>query len=290
MDASTLGLLLAAAGLHTLANLLLKASRNKLAFTWWMLGVTSVLGLPCWFFTGDINATGWLLILASGLLEALYFIALSRAYTYGDLSQVYPIARGSAPLFIVLWAVLFIDERPSLWGLFGVCTVVLGIYLINLPSFAAWKQPLVHFGDTATRWALVTGCLISAYAVTDKVGVRYVHPIVYLYLFLFVTWVALGPMWLMARQRQAMLDEIRIGRMRSPMGILGAAISGVIAYLLVLIALRRAPVSYVGAVREVSVVLGAIVGVRFLGERGGAVRVFASLLIFAGIVLIATAG
>ncbi len=204
MEVSSVGLLLVAALLHALANLFLKQSRDKLAFTWWMLGATCVLGSPCWLLVSNIRLEGWLFILASGALEAMYFYALSRAYTLGDLSQVYPIARGSAPLFIVVWAGIFLRERPSALGLIGVASIVVGIYLINLPRLAEWRQPLLHLRSAATRWALITGLLISAYMVTDKAGVELVDPLIYLYFVLFVTWLFLSPMWFTNERRSAL--------------------------------------------------------------------------------------
>src|SRR3990172_8955308 len=184
MSVASLALLLAAAGFHAAANALIKQSRDKLAFTWWMLGVTSILGLPFLLVVGDAQPAGWAIVLLSGLLEAVYFVALTRAYSHGDLSQVYPIARGSAPLFVALWAAVFLGERPSPGGMLGILLVVAGLYLVNLPSLSAWKQPLQGFKNLASRYALLTGLLISIYSTVDKVGVRYFDPVIYLYLIL----------------------------------------------------------------------------------------------------------
>src|SRR5262249_55476919 len=145
MQPTTLALLFAAAFLHATCNALMKSAKDKLAFSWWMLGASSVLGLPLLTVGLPQDATGWPLVLISGLLEAVYFVALSIAYTHGDLSQVYPIARGSAPLFILAWAGLFLSERPSGAGICGVLMIVLGLYLINLPSLQDWKRPLLGF-------------------------------------------------------------------------------------------------------------------------------------------------
>ena len=197
MSIASLVLLLAAAGFHAAANALIKQSRDKLAFTWWMLGVTSVFGMPLLFVAGDAPPVGWAIVALSGLLEAVYFVSLTQAYSHGDLSQVYPIARGSAPLFVALWAALFLGERPSPAGLLGILLVVAGLYLVNLPSLSAWKQPLQGFTSLAARYALLTGLLISTYSTVDKVGVRYFDPVVYLYLILLVGWIVLAPIWLL---------------------------------------------------------------------------------------------
>jgi drug/metabolite transporter (DMT)-like permease len=282
-------LLLIAAALHAIANALMKQAQDKLAFAWWMLGVFCILGLPSWFWiSSNVSPVGWLLVCISGLLEAVYFLTLTRAYTKGDLSLVYPIARGSAPLFLLLWAVVFLGERPSVFGLLGILLIVIGLYLINLPSWSHWNNPLHGFKSSASRWALVTGVLISAYTAVDKMGVRYFAPLIYLYFVLLVTWFALTPQWFSAERRLAMLQEVRAKNRL--VAIFAGATLGTVAYTLVLAAMRISPVSYVGPVREVSVVIGAWIGVRFMAEQGGGLRIAASAIVATGIALIALRG
>ncbi len=290
MTLFSLVLLLAAALLHALSNALIKQSRDKLAFTWWMLTMWAVIGLPLIFFVGQLQPIGWLIILASGLVEAVYFITLTRAYAVGDLSQVYPIARGSAPLFVLWWALLFLGERPSPLGVGGILLVVCGLYLVNLPSLADWKRPLLGFKSAAVRWALLTGLLISIYSVIDKVGVRYVDPLPYLYLFLVVTWIALAAQWLNPARRVALREELQPNPKVRLLWALLVMLLGSAAYGLVLVALRISPVSYVSPVRELSVVIGAWIGVRFMGEKGGRLRVAAAALVAVGIIMIALGG
>jgi drug/metabolite transporter (DMT)-like permease len=231
-----------------------------------------------------------LLIIVSGLIEAVYFITLTRAYSLGDLSHVYPLARGSAPLFVLLWALMFLGERPTPIGVGGIFIVVLGLYLVNLPTFADWKRPLLGLRSSAARWALLTGLLISIYSSIDKVGVRYVDPLPYLYLFLVVTWIALSAQWLNPGRRSALRAEVQVDRRRVLVNATAVAVLGSSAYALVLVALRLSPVSYVSPVRELSVVIGAWIGVRFMGEAGGRLRIFAALLVALGIIVIALGG
>ncbi len=282
--------LVLAAGLHALSTALIKSSRDKLAFTWWMLTADAIIGLPLLFFVGQPQPIGWLIILVSGLIEAVYFITLTRAYALGDLSQVYPMARGSAPLFVLLWALLFLGERPTPVGVSGIFIVVGGLYLVNLPTLAAWNRPLLGLRSPAARWALLTGLLISIYSAIDKVGVRYVDSLPYLYLFLVVTWLALSMQWFHPDRRAALRAELQPNRKRSIWRAIVVAISGSGAYALVLAALRLSPVSYVSPVRELSVVFGAWIGVRFMGESGGRLRIFAALLVAVGIIVIALGG
>jgi drug/metabolite transporter (DMT)-like permease len=290
MTLLSLTFLVLAAGLHALSNALIKASHDKLAFTWWMLTANAILGLPLMFFVEQPQPIGWLIILVSGLIEAVYFVTLTRAYSLGDLSQVYPLARGSAPLFVLLWAMLLLGERPTPIGVGGIFIVVIGLYLVNLPSLADWKRPLRGLRSAAARWALLTGLLISIYSAIDKVGVRYVDPLPYLYLFLFVTWIALSAQWLHPGRRAALRAELNPDPKQSAVKAVAVALLGSAAYGLVLAALRISPVSYVSPVRELSVVIGAWIGVRFMGEPGGRLRIFAALLVAVGIMVIALGG
>jgi len=285
---TSLLLLLLAAVLHAVTNLLMKKATDKLAFGWWMLGSFCVPGIPILFFITKTSTTGWFLAIASGLLEAVYFFSLSRAYTHGDLSVVYPVARGSAPLFVLVWAALFLHERPTRTGLLGIAIVVAGLYLVHLPSLKDWKRPLAGFKLPAVRWALLTGLLISVYSAIDKKGVVYFSPWVYLYLILSVCWVALSVQWLMPTRRAALFAEVGPDRRMLP--VLGAAVLGTAGYAFVLTAMRFTPVSYVSPVREISVVIGTWIGIRFLGEAGGKLRIVAAALVAGGVLLIAIGG
>lgn len=290
---SSLLLLLCAAALHATANVLMKQSRDKLAFTWWMLGVFCLLGSPVLVVVSGWQTVGLWLVLVSGILEAIYFLTLTRAYTSGDLSQVYPIARGSAPLFLLLWATVFLAERPSWIGICGILSITIGLYLVNLPFLAAWSRPLHAFRSSASRWALLTGILISAYSAIDKIGIQYFSAFLYLYLILLVCWICLSIQWLIPGRRPYLLLEIRKlrGDRYSPfLSIIAAALCGTLGYLLVLAAMRLSPVSYVGPVREISVVFGSIIGVHYLGEPGGALRIVASALVALGVAVIAMFG
>jgi drug/metabolite transporter (DMT)-like permease len=287
MILNSLLLLLVAAVLHAVANLLMKTSRDKMAFVWWMLGVTSIFACPILFLVPPDHLNGWIFVLFSGVLEAVYFLTLTRAYTAGDLSLVYPVARGSAPLFLLFWATIFLGERPSRLGMCGILLVILGLYLINLPSLADWSRPLHAFRSAASRWALLTGILISSYTAIDKVGIRYFHPFVYLYLVLVVGWICLSYQWLNPERRQALLEEPRNRRVWT---ILAAALFGTLGYTLVLAAMKISPVSYVGPVREISVVIGTWIGVRFLREQRGSLRIAASVLVVLGIGMITIFG
>jgi drug/metabolite transporter (DMT)-like permease len=285
---TSLALLLIAAAMHAVTNTLMKKSKDKLAFGWWQMGFFCVAASPLLLFLKHVPAIGWTFVILSGTLEAIYFYSLSQAYTRGELSVVYPIARGSAPLFVLIWASLFLNERPTSIGLLGIFLVVAGLYFIHLPRIQDWIRPLAGLRTPAVRWALLTGLLISFYTAIDKKGIVYFSPWVYLYMILAISWIFLGLQWLIPERRTALLAEVSLDRSLLP--VLGASFFGTCGYALVLTAMKLTPVSYVSPVREISVVMGTWIGVRFLGETGGRLRVVAACFVAAGVLLIAVAG
>lgn len=264
-----------------------KRATNKLAFMWWWLLVVIVLFSPVLLtLRWDWPPIAWAVVAASALAEAAYMFSTSMAYARSDLSIVYPLSRGSAPLFIAVWAGLFLGERPSLAGWAGIALIVAGLYILNLRSAGDLLKPLRSLQQSGSRWALLAGLCTSAYSVLDKTGVRYIAPLPYLYLVLAGSWLALAPVCWLGLRRAVMVREWQVGKW-------SALLTGVVvmmAYVLVLTAMRRSAVSYVGAVREMSVILGAWVGSVWLREGQAGLRVPASVLVAAGIVLIAVAG
>ena len=283
MTFNTLALLILAALLHSGAHVALKRATDKLAFTWWQLLAIIVVYSPVLLTSRwDWSPAVWLIVVGSAVAEAAYFYTTSRAYTLGDLSVTYPLARGSAPLFITLWAVLFLRERPSALGYAGIIVIALGLFLVNLPSLVDMARPLRGLAQPAPRWALTAGLCIGVYSTLDKVGVRFVSPLLYIYVVLCITWLMLMPL----QRANALAAEWRANKWRT----MWAGVSVMGAYTLVLVAMQRSPVSYVGSVREMSVVLTAWIGARFLGEGKTGLRVTASALVAVGILLIAAGG
>ena len=287
MTFNTLALLILAALLHCGAHVAFKRATNKLAFAWWQLLAVIVAYSPVLLTAEwDWLPWVWLIVIASSIVEAAYFYTTSRAYTLGDLSVTYPLARGSAPLFIALWAILFLGERPSAWGYAGIIIIAAGLFLVNLPSLADIARPLRGLAQPAPRWALTAGLCIGVYSTLDKVGVKFISPLLYIYIVLVVTWLVMTPGWWFARKTNLLAAEWHANKWSAALA--GVAVVG--AYTLVLMAMQRSPVSYVGSVREMSVVLTAWIGSTFLGEGKTRLRVPASALVAVGILLIAVGG
>jgi drug/metabolite transporter (DMT)-like permease len=281
---SAIGLLVFAGLLHSLGNQLSKRGRDNAAFLWLVLVCVAVVGLvPFALFSTPIPLVGWGIVLLSGVLEALYYLLLGRAYQAGDFSLVYPLARGSAPLFATLLAIIAKREFPTWGGLAGILLIVCGIYTLHITAFdrKGLTAPLLALRGGLSRLALLLGLIIASYTVVDSFGVRYADPLTYLYLILAVPAVLLAPYMLLSRRR-VVLAEAR----RSFAAVPATAGLFVGAYLLVLLALRTAAVAYVSSVREISVVFAAALGTLVLREAFGEKKILGSLLIFAGIVCI----
>jgi len=286
MDGLTLAIVLSAAFLHAGWNYLLKKSQRKIVFIWWFMLVALVLYFPMFLYfwpRTTISPLGWKCLAATSLLHFFYFWFMAGAYERGDLSLVYPLSRGSGPLFVPLLAVIFIHEQLSLIGILGIGLVVFGIYVIHLQSFSrqSFLKPLLALRGSASLWALCTGGTIAGYSLVDKVGVGVIYPPVYNYLMLACVWFLLSP-YVLAKERTWLKEEWR----KNKGTILAVGFLVLFTYTMVLFAMRMSKVSYVAAVREVSIVISCYYGVIWLGEKHGRQKLVGAILIASGVVLI----
>ncbi|MBA4422787.1 MAG: hypothetical protein C0390_06745 [Syntrophus sp. (in: bacteria)] len=286
MSGIALSIVLASAFLHAGWNYLLKRSERKIVFIWWFLLMSAIIYLPVFLFYYPhvaITPAGWLCIVATGIIHGVYFWCMGGAYQRGDLSLVYPLARGSGPLFVPILAVILLREEISLLGVMGILLIIGGIYCIHLRSFSgsAFLEPFRALRGGASLWALFTGLAITFYSLVDKVGVGLVYPPVYIYLMFLITWLMITP-WILLRERHWLRSEWQ--RRKGSIVVVGF-LSG-FTYLMILFALRISKVSYVAAVREVSIVLSSYYGVVLLGEKHGAQKLLGALLITMGVVAI----
>ena len=210
------------------------------------------------------------LCVGSAVLELAYMWTLSRAYQFGDLSAVYPIARGTAPVLAVAVGLIVLDEHLARLQLFGVALLLVGIVTVARPKSAG----------RATLLALATGVLIASYSSVDRVGVRLVAP--WLFGWLMLVLVATG-LWAWGLFAKWGGTEGLPWRRAAVVGLLQWG-----GYFLVLIALSISPLAVVAPVRESAIVAVALWGVFKLREReGAALKVVGAALTFAGIVLLA---
>jgi len=286
MEIISLVLVIASAFIHAFWNMLAKKGLDTLSFLWWSLVFGFVIYTVFLFALGynhvPIPPRGFIFILFSGIFHSIYFTSLGIAYDRGDLSLVYPIAR-SAPIFVLMWAIWFLGEKLSLPGMLGILIVVFGAYIIGFPTFSAthFVRPIRLLKDRSYQLAWLTALIISLYSVNDKLGVRSVHPFLYLYLIHMLTCILFSPYVLM-RKKGMLLRELK--KNKSPI-VLGSIMIPS-SYLLVLYAMRISKVSYIVAVRQLSIVFAVLLGSLLLKEGHGWIRFFASLCIFSGVFLI----
>lgn len=286
MTANALLIVLVAAFLHAFWNYLAKKSRNKFAFIWWAVLFSTIIFFPMFLYywpAVTISSAGWGCIVATGIFHAFYFWFMGGAYERGDLSLVYPLARGSGPLFVPILAVLLLNEQLSISGVLGIALVIVGIFSIHLRSFSIQSilEPFLALRGGASLWALCTGATIAGYSLVDKIGVTLVHPPVYIYLMFVITLLLLSPC-VFFKARLDLKKEWDINKTK----ILMVGFLDLFTYLMILFALQISKVSYVAAVREVSIVFSALMGIILLQEKNAPQKLTGAGLISMGVVLI----
>lgn len=285
MESLSLGLLVVAAVLHAGWNIIVKRAQERQIFTWWALVIGNCCFLPILLLRPSLPNEVWPFVIASAIAEGVYYLALARAYTIGDFSLVYPMARGAAPAFLATWAFLFLGERPSVGGLIGLGLLILGLIVVG--SGVLWNmRGKVALSASGIGAALSVAFCISIYSIIDGAAVKIADPTAYTVITMILTSIIMAPLVLPRYSRQQIFGELR----NNWLSISAVGVLTLLTYILVMFAYRLGPVSYAGAIREISVIFGALAGWIWLGESFGKVRTIGSLLIFAGIVVIAFFG
>jgi len=286
MEPLPLILVLLSAVSHGLWNYFSKAGKDKESFML-LLNLTSlVLFLPFfWVILPEITFPTRILpyLLISAGAETIYFLGLGKAYETGDLSLVYPVAR-SSPVFVALAAFLLLGEKITTTGIIGILVIFTGVYILHLKGLTRQDltAPLKYLRTGSSRYALLAALGTTIYSISDKLGVTTVEPLLYsFWLGFFVTGVL--TITIILRGGLGLLrEEIEVNLPRAT--VAGVLMRG--GYMMVLYAMSLAQVSYILALRQISVVLGALMGVLFLGEKYGGVRVIGSVIIFIGVYIL----
>lgn len=252
---------LAAAALHAGWNLLLAGTRDVLAAATVALVASVLAAAPFAAATWDVERAALPYVAGSSALELAYFFALAAAYTRLDLSLVYPVARGGAPVLVLLGA-LALGRLPSAAEAAGVVVVATGVLLVR-----------GRVGSILPGAAIAA--LIAGYTIVDNAGIEHAGPIAYLELVLVP--VALAALLLVSP------DRLRAALGPAPVA---AGIASFAAYALVLAALERAPAAPVAAVRETSVVIAVALAAVFLRERVTRGRLAGAIVVAGGVALL----
>ena len=290
MTPAVLVLVLTAAVLHATWNLLAKRAQaaDTVAFVWLTTVLSSAIYLPvvvAWLIVvplrHPLTAFDLAYIGGTAVLHSIYLLLLQRGYRVGDISLVYPLARGTGPLLASVAAVLLLGERPGVLGFIGIAGIVIGIFV------AAGARLHVPRARISAGYGLATGASIAAYTLWDKhaMSALAIAPVIYEVGHYCVQMVLLAPLVCRGPRRAALAPVWRTYRTE----LLGVALLSPLGYILVLSALVVAPVSLVAPAREVSIVFGALLGARLFAEGDTRRRVAGSVLILAGIAALARA-
>jgi drug/metabolite transporter (DMT)-like permease len=290
MTPLALGLLLLSAALHASWNLLLKQAADRQAAAWWAMLFGAAAFLPALAFFQPLPIAIWPYLLASAAAEAAYYFLLATAYDATDFSIAYPIARGTAPGLLALWAMLFLNESPSAIGWAGMAILAVGLMTTGgvfgrRSGRATTVKATQASSIRGVMIALAVAVCISAYSIIDGAAVRLVPALPYTSLVFLLTALFLTPLVAWRSGRVAMWREGR----RHPGRLALIGILSLLAYLLVLVAYGFAPIAYVGAVRELNILFGVVLGAWVLKEPVSRGRWVGVVLIVVGVIVIALA-
>jgi drug/metabolite transporter (DMT)-like permease len=283
MTGVSLALVLVAACVHATWNVLAKRARGGAAFIWLFSAISAILYAPFAIAVlliqqPHIGGVEVLFMVGTGVLHVAYFLALQRGYRVGDLSLVYPLARGTGPTLSTIGAILFFGERPTALAMVGALLVVVGVFILTGGTYGA---------EGRRRWAigygLLTGTIIAAYTLWDKhaVSTLNIPPLLLDYSSSLGRVVLLAPVAF--HQRANVACEWRSHHWE----VVGVALLSPLSYILVLTALATTPVSYIAPARELSILIGAAIGARVLVEGDVRRRLTAAGAIVAGVVALA---
>jgi len=280
-------LIVTSAVMHALWNLLVKRSRHKTVFIWWMFVTSFVLftaALPLIPEPFHWPGTETLLMVAIGAVcFVLYHLLNGRAYQDGDLSVVYPLSQTSM-IYVPIWGVALLGERLSIHGVGGILLVMLGTFSVQMQriTLAELARPFRDLNSPSVRAALSAGFIYSIGSVAEKAGVRHYTPLYFTY-FLIFSMLLLMTMNLSRSKYRILIAEEWRENWR-PILCSGPVVMA--SFLTFRYGLNLAPVGYAVAVRQVSIMVGVLIGVLFLREAFGRIRLLSALFIVAGAVLI----
>jgi drug/metabolite transporter (DMT)-like permease len=281
MSIWALALILVAAVIHATWNLINKQASGHASFTWLVAVLSALLYTPATIaiieiFEIEITFVTVGMMAGSAALHSFYFVLLNQAYRIGDLSLVYPLARGTGPLLSCIAAILFLGERPSAIAILGGLLIIGGVVVLtgNVNKLRQGED------QKAVLYALLTGLFIAAYTLWDKQAVSHfgIAPLV-------LDWGAnIGRAIFLAPFAIRYPDETIAEWREHKYEAIAIAVLIPLSYILVLTAMSFTPLSYVAPAREISILIGAALGARLLAEGDGRRRLAAAGAMVIGIV------
>ena len=270
------GLVLTAAALHAVWNAMAKSGGmpEMSIASYQLVGSLVCIVLAVWLPFPDRAA--WPMIIGSVAIHNFYYFALARAYRAGDLSQVYPLFRGAAPVLVACAAAVVAQEYLTFGTVAGIFCISLGVVSLAFRTATFGTMP-----RTALVWGLATAVLIASYTVVDGLGIRASSNELSYIVWLFILEVVPIGTIMLATRRAQWFNYMRANRWT----VVGGGVASATAYGLVIYAMSLGAMAVVSSLRETSVIFAAIIGAMFLREPFGAARIRAAALVAVGIVL-----
>jgi len=265
-----------AALLHALWNIIIKSLNNSLVGIAVKVFFQSIIFFPIIFFVDLPQGITWFYLLCSSILHSLYFILLGSMYNRGDMTVIYPVARGCAPAFVTLWSLIFLKDSIPLTGIIGILTVSFGLTLLRLENFK------IKMNAKIIKISLFIAFVISVYTFTDGAGVRSADAAAtyIVWNFFLGGWISIGYVYLKNKRE---LFELRF---KDLMFILLATIISFSAYAIIIWSMKHIPIGFVASMRESSIIFASLIGYLFLKEKIGYIRLISGFVFFLGIYLI----
>ncbi len=263
---------LAAAVLHAFWNLLLARARDVECATAVALIAAVVVFAPVTALTWRIDSRVWPFIAVTSVLQLVYFALLATAYRRSELSVVYPLARGLAPVIVLVVGAVALSAATSAVQVVGVCLVATGVLVVR-----GFRRPT---GSSGVGFGIAIAATIASYTLLDKHGIRYASPITYLELSMIPATIGYAGTVLVVRGRSLLRSAVGLASVAAGLASFGA-------YALVLAALERASAASVAAVRETSIVIATALAAPLLKERVGPARLAGAVAVAVGVALLA---
>lgn len=272
---------------HAIWNLLVKKSRHKTVFIWWMFVISSTLFtmlLPFISepFTWPDLRTAFMFTIGATCF-VLYHLLNGRAYRSGDLSIVYPLTQTSI-IYVPIWGFLLLGEQISLTGLCGILLVILGTYSVQLQRLAISDllRPFRDLRSQSVQASLAAGFIYSIGSVAEKTGVNNYSPLHFTFFMVIMMLLLMSLNMLRPQYHPLILEEFRANW--RPIMLSGPVI--MTSFLTFRYGLNMTPVSYAVPVRQVSIIMGVLIGILFLKESFGRIRLVSAAVVLAGVFLI----
>jgi uncharacterized membrane protein len=279
MDFASFSLILVSAVFHAFWNFFTKRAKgDKISILWagWLIAGTIMTPISLMVCDLSTASTSWIpFLLLTTIVHAMYIYMLGWSYSLGEVSLIYPIARGIGILITVSIILFSGMESISAKGLFGIIILVLGIVFISIKRFRDFEKRM------AMVVSAMVGCCISFYTIIDKISIIHIHPLLYISLMFLFTPLLIAPYMLSKMRVETMLV---LNRYKSYSAMIGFV--SLITYLLILFALQKSPTPYVAALREISIVFVAILGIYFLNEERNKRKIIGIALIILGAMII----